>query len=92
MLRGPKLLRHFAFGPRVELNPMEAMFGDLVGQEVVKAYSGKFHPLFQFYFDSVESLPTANLDPSDFEPLNSRYDAQISVLRSKLQKKLEDAD
>uniref|UniRef100_A0A6N2L945 Uncharacterized protein n=1 Tax=Salix viminalis TaxID=40686 RepID=A0A6N2L945_SALVM len=66
MLRGPKLLRHFAFGPRVVLNPMAAMFGDLVGQERIW-------------------IP-------DFEPLNSRYDAQISVFRSKLQNKLEDAD
>ncbi|KAI3461672.1 hypothetical protein Pfo_018335 [Paulownia fortunei] len=88
----PKLLRHFAFGARAVLNPMAAMFGGIVGQEVVKACSGKFHPLFQFfYFDSVESLPTEQLDPSDFRPLNSRYDAQISVFGSKLQKKLEDA-
>jgi len=44
-----------------------------------------------FYFDSVESLPTEPLDSSDLRPLNSRYDAQISVFGSKLQKKLEDA-
>ncbi|KAF7815802.1 ubiquitin-activating enzyme E1 1-like [Senna tora] len=88
----PKLLRHFAFGARAVLNPMAAMFGGIVGQEVVKACSGKFHPLFQyFYFDSVESLPTEPLDPNDFRPVNSRYDAQISVFGSKLQKKLEDA-
>ena len=88
----PKLLRHFAFGARAVLNPMAAMFGGIVGQEVVKACSGKFHPLFQFfYFDSVESLPTEAPDSSDFKPLNSRYDAQISVFGSKLQKKLEDA-
>ncbi|PON59883.1 Ubiquitin-activating enzyme E [Parasponia andersonii] len=88
----PKLLRHFAFGAKAVLNPMAAMFGGLVGQEVVKACSGKFHPLFQFfYFDSVESLPTEPLDSSEFKPLNSRYDAQISVFGSKLQKKLEDA-
>ncbi|GMY10542.1 ubiquitin-activating enzyme e1 1 [Fagus crenata] len=88
----PKLMRHFAFGAKAVLNPMAAMFGGIVGQEVVKACSGKFHPLFQFfYFDSVESLPTEPLDPSDFRPRNSRYDAQISVFGSKLQKKLEDA-
>lgn len=45
-----------------------------------------------FYFDSVESLPTESLDPSDLKPLNSRYDAQISVFGSKLQKKLGDAN
>lgn len=88
----PKLLRHFAFGARAVLNPMAAMFGGIVGQEVVKACSGKFHPLFQFfYFDSIESLPTEPVDSSDFSPLNCRYDAQISVFGSKLQKKLEDA-
>lgn len=42
-----KLLRHFAFGARAVLNPMAAMFGGIVGQEVVKACSGKFHPLYQ---------------------------------------------
>eukprot|EP00257_Ricinus_communis_P008710 XP_002526617.3 ubiquitin-activating enzyme E1 1 isoform X1 [Ricinus communis] len=89
----PKLLQQFAFGARAVLNPMAAMFGGIVGQEVVKACSGKFHPLFQFfYFDSVESLPTEDLYPCDFQPLNSRYDAQISVFGSKLQKKLEDAN
>ncbi|CAM8967912.1 unnamed protein product [Rhodiola kirilowii] len=88
----PKVLRSFAFGARAVLNPMAAMFGGLVGQEVVKACSGKFHPLFQFfYFDSLESLPKEPLDANDLRPLNSRYDAQISVFGSKLQKKVEEA-
>ncbi|XP_020202542.1 ubiquitin-activating enzyme E1 1 isoform X2 [Cajanus cajan] len=88
----PKLLRYFAFGARAVLNPMAAMFGGIVGQEVVKACSGKFHPLLQFfYFDSVESLPSEPVDPNDFKPVNGRYDAQISVFGQKLQKKLEDA-
>ncbi|XP_068636995.1 ubiquitin-activating enzyme E1 1 isoform X2 [Aristolochia californica] len=87
-----KLFRNFAFGSRAVLNPMAAMFGGIVGQEVVKACSGKFHPLFQFfYFDSLESLPCEPLDPNDLKPLNSRYDAQISVFGLKLQKKLEGA-
>lgn len=42
-----KILHHFANGSRSILNPMAAMFGGIVGQEVVKACSGKFHPLFQ---------------------------------------------
>lgn len=49
-----KLLRSFAFGARAVLNPMAAMFGGIVGQEVVKACSGKFHPLFQVSRRSVE--------------------------------------
>uniref|UniRef100_A0A0E0APM4 E1 ubiquitin-activating enzyme n=1 Tax=Oryza glumipatula TaxID=40148 RepID=A0A0E0APM4_9ORYZ len=88
-----KLFRHFASGSRAVLNPMAAMFGGIVGQEVVKACSGKFHPLYQFfYFDSVESLPTYPLDSEDIKPSNSRYDAQISVFGTKLQKKLEEAN
>lgn len=43
----PKLIRQFAFGAKAVLNPMAAMFGGIVGQEVMKACSGKFHPLFQ---------------------------------------------
>lgn len=87
-----KLLRHFSYGSRAVLNPMAAMFGGIVGQEVVKACSGKFHPIFQFfYFDSVDSLPSDPLEPDELKPLNSRYDAQISVFGRKLQKKLEEA-
>lgn len=41
------VLRHFASGSGTVLNPMAAMFGGIVGQEVIKACSGKFHPLFQ---------------------------------------------
>lgn len=47
------LLRHFASGARAVLNPMAAMFGGIVGQEVVKACSGKFHPLFQVSYISL---------------------------------------
>ncbi|KAM3372313.1 hypothetical protein ACQJBY_019288 [Aegilops geniculata] len=88
-----KLFRQFASGSRAVLNPMAAMFGGIVGQEVVKACSGKFHPLNQFfYFDSVESLPTYPLEPQDLKPSNNRYDAQVSVFGSKLQKKMEEAN
>lgn len=49
------------------------MFGGFVGQEVVKAVSGKFHPLFQwFHFDSIESLPDGDLPAEEFEPVGSR--------------------
>ncbi|KAJ3699537.1 hypothetical protein LUZ61_003242 [Rhynchospora tenuis] len=88
----PKLFAQFASGSGAILNPMAAMFGGIVGQEAVKACSGKFHPLFQFfYFDSLESLPVYPLDPADLKPRNSRYDAQISVFGDKLQQKLQEA-
>eukprot|EP00249_Psilotum_nudum_P024481 c29197_g1_i1 orf=472-3648(+) len=85
------ILKHFATGARAVLNPMAAMFGGIVGQEIVKACSGKFHPLFQFfYFDSIECLPPYALQPEDYIALNNRYDAQITVFGRKFQQKLED--
>ena len=54
------------------ISPMCAMFGGVMGQEVVKACTGKFHPLHQwFYFDSVESLP----------PLETLTEAEAGVRR-----------
>jgi hypothetical protein len=47
-----KVLSYFASTSSAELNPMCAMFGGIVGQEAVKAISGKFTPITQwFYFD-----------------------------------------
>lgn len=86
------VLRHFASGSRAVLNPMAAMFGGIVGQEVVKACSGKFHPLFQFfYFDSLESLPVEELKEQSLASSNNRYDAQVSVFGRQMQQKLQDA-
>jgi ubiquitin-activating enzyme E1 len=45
-----KVLNIFSNGSRAVLNPMAALFGGVVGQEVVKACSGKFHPIFQVIF------------------------------------------
>lgn len=63
------------------LNPMAAMFGGIVGQEVVKAVSGKFHPLVQwFYFDSIESMPSEfPLSTEELDLSGGRYDHQIVV-------------
>jgi len=53
-----KLIKQLAFQASGDLSPMVAVFGGLVAQEVLKASSGKFHPVLQyFYLDSLESLP-----------------------------------
>jgi len=84
------VLRWMSFTACAELNPMAATFGGFVGQEVVKAASGKFHPLFQwFYFDSIESLPAEPLPSEEVAPMGSRYDHQIAVFGRTLQRKLE---
>ena len=60
---------------------MAAVIGGMVAQEVLKAVSGKFNPVFQhFYFDSLESLPVNFAISEDAcKPIGSRYDGQIAV-------------
>ena len=82
------LLRIFAKTCRGYLSPMAAMFGGIVGQEVVKACTGKFSPLFQwFYFDSVESLPET-LTEEDLAPRGDRYDGQVACFGRAAQEKI----
>ncbi|CAI5479155.1 unnamed protein product, partial [Closterium sp. Yama58-4] len=89
---GEGLIRQLAHGASAEICPMAAMFGGIVGQEVVKACSGKFHPLFQlFYFDSVESLPSEPLSAEETAPTNTRYDAQIALFGRTLQARMHSA-
>jgi len=73
------------------ISPMCAMFGGIMGQEVVKACTGKFHPLHQwFYFDSVESLPAPEtLTEAEVAPEGSRYDSQIACFGRTMQRKIE---
>ncbi|KIZ06683.1 ubiquitin-activating enzyme E1 [Monoraphidium neglectum] len=83
------VLRKLASGASGELNPMAAMFGGFVGQEVVKAVSGKFTPLFQwFFFDSVESLPEELLPEAEYEAPGSRYEGQVAVFGRAVQQRL----
>ena len=74
---------------------MAAMFGGMVGQEVIKAVSGKFHPLHQWlYFDAIEALPLKPHRPTceETKPSGSRYDAQIAVFGRSFQDKLAAAN
>lgn len=64
-----QVVRWLASTASGQLNPMAAMIGGFVGQEVVKAASGKFHPLHQWlYFDSIESLPAEIPEASQLAP------------------------
>ncbi|CAG0925276.1 unnamed protein product, partial [Notodromas monacha] len=54
----PGLIKTFAYTSRGCLAPICSLLGSFVGQEVMKACSGKFNPLNQFlYFDATECLP-----------------------------------
>jgi ubiquitin-activating enzyme E1 len=85
-----KLIEELSYQAQGDLSPMAAFFGGLAAQEVLKAVSGKFHPITQWlYFDSLESLPS-NFKRSEelCAPLNSRYDGQIAVFGKEFQEKL----
>lgn len=78
-----------------ELAPMQAVIGGIVAQEVMKACTGKFMPINQwFYYDSFECLPEDEADyPSEqaCQPINSRYDRQLAVFGNGVQEKLAEA-
>lgn len=76
-----KFITELSYQAAGELSPMTAVFGGLAAQEVLKAVSGKFHPIVQFmYFDSLESLPSKYARSEELcKPLGSRYDGQIAV-------------
>lgn len=86
-----ELLDTFAKVCAGDLNPMNATVGGIVAQEVMKACSGKFHPIYQWlYFDAVECLPADKGEVSEelAAPAGGRYDGQIAVFGSEFQKKI----
>jgi len=86
-----RLIKHLASGSKAILSPMCAALGGIVGQEVLKACSGKFMPIKGFlYFDADECLPDDILPQEEITPTgSSRYDSQIAVFGKETQKKLE---
>lgn len=71
--------------------PIDAAMGGMVAQEVLKACSGKFTPIYQwFYYDAIECLPDGGVEEADAQPIGSRYDAQIAIFGKKFQDKLGD--
>ncbi|XP_054272090.1 ubiquitin-like modifier-activating enzyme 1 [Macrosteles quadrilineatus] len=69
---------------------MNATIGGVVAQEVMKACSGKFSPIYQWlYFDAIECLPESkDIPETDCQPSGNRYDGQIAVFGKEFQKRL----
>lgn len=85
-----KIIKELSYQAQGDLSPMAAFFGGLTAQEVLKAVSGKFHPVKQWmYFDSLESLPTSTKRSEELcAPLGTRYDGQIAVFGAEFQDKI----
>lgn len=78
-----------AKGAGGNLNPMAAVLGGIVAQEVIKAASGKFMPIMQWlYYDAVEALPQPLPSEADCAPTGCRYDGQIAVFGRALQQRI----
>lgn len=72
------------------LSPIAAIFGGIAGQEVIKACTGKFHPIFQwFYLDAMECV-TKTPPEGGLEASGGRYSAQELVFGPAFQKTLGD--
>ncbi|WFD31821.1 E1 ubiquitin-activating enzyme [Malassezia sp. CBS 17886] len=89
-----RLLRELAFQAVGDLSPMVAFIGGFVAQEVLKACSGKFHPLQQYmYVDALEALPDAvpSAPEAEFAPQGTRYDRQVAVVGRAFQERIANA-
>ncbi|TKA56506.1 hypothetical protein B0A53_02077 [Rhodotorula sp. CCFEE 5036] len=87
-----KVLQELAFQASGDLSPVNGVIGGFVAQEVLKACSGKFSPLFQhLYYDALEALPTELPTEEDCAPSNppARHDGQVAVFGRKFQQKIE---
>lgn len=84
-----KILKNIARTARGVVSPICAVLGGIVGQEVLKACSGKFMPIVQwFHFDALEALPDEPLPAEAVQPVGSRYDGQIMVFGREIQEML----
>lgn len=87
-----KLIRLFSNNAIGDVSPMIAFIGGIAAQEVLKAVSGKFMPIRQwFYFDAIEVLPKdeETLPAEEFQPAGTRYDGQIVSLGKGLQERIK---
>ena len=72
-----------------ELTALTALFGGIVAQEVTK-HTGKYTPVQQyFHYDTFELLPSLSSIPHDSQPIQSRYDHQISLFGQSIQDKIQ---
>eukprot|EP01147_Barroeca_monosierra_P003055 gene3055-5834_t len=84
-----RVLRLLASQATGSVAPMDAVLGGIAAQEVMKACSGKFHPIVQYlYIDSLEALPE-DADPVDLDPVGSRYDGLIAVFGQSFVQRLQ---
>jgi ubiquitin-activating enzyme E1 len=87
--RNESVITNMAVCARGQVSPMCSALGGILGQEILKASSGKFMPIKQWmYMDAQEALPSPPLDEAEVSPTGARNDGQIMVFGKSLQEKL----
>ena len=82
------LIQQFYCTYKGKLVPVNSVIGGIVAQEILKACSGKFTPIYQWlYFDALDCLPNNYMDMNKTMS-KTRYDSQIEVFGNELQEKL----
>lgn len=80
-----ELAKKFLHGYSGNLNPIVTFIGGITAQEILKACTGKYTPLSQwFYFDAFECLP----NNTNYSLIPDRYIGQRCVLGDDLQHKI----
>jgi len=98
-----RLARCIARGSGYQIAPVTAYAGGILGQEVLKAVTGKFTPIKQFFhFGFPESLPDdpvtqakgacTELELKSCHPVGSRYDGYIAIYGSALAEAIRDQE
>ncbi|RKP19781.1 ubiquitin-activating enzyme E1 [Rozella allomycis CSF55] len=85
------IIKEMSFEARGYISAMSGFLGGIVAQEVLKCCSGKFYPIYQyFYFDSIESLPkNYELSEEECSSENDRYSPMINLYGRKFHEKVE---
>ncbi|KAG5848075.1 ubiquitin-like modifier-activating enzyme 6 [Anguilla rostrata] len=86
----PELVRCVSRTARGLLPPLAAAVGGMASQEALKALTGKFAPLQQwFYLDAIEVVrPLQSLPTEEFVPKGDRYDALRACIGESMCQKL----
>eukprot|EP01059_Diplonema_ambulator_P035823 TRINITY_DN8611_c0_g1_i1.p1 TRINITY_DN8611_c0_g1~~TRINITY_DN8611_c0_g1_i1.p1 ORF type:complete len:1045 (+),score=438.60 TRINITY_DN8611_c0_g1_i1:165-3137(+) len=86
------LVRRLAAVSKGNLGPMAALLGGLAAHEVLKAASGKFTPIHQwFYYEARECLLSPPPTAEACQPQECRYDGLIAVFGKDFQEKLHNS-
>ncbi|VDM30197.1 unnamed protein product [Hydatigera taeniaeformis] len=94
-----ELAKIFSFISAGNCCPIQSVIGGIVAQEVMKACTGHFRPINQwFYFDAIECLPSpwckrengAVLSKDDLIAPHGRYEGQCKIFGRQFQDKLGD--